>query len=78
MQLDFQTPNSRTVGWIDSYFQFFNSQTEREAEIIADRNYDRNYDGWDKQPQSNINSAFYEFKAAMIEFNISEEDINNQ
>ena len=78
MTLDFQTPNKKTLGWIDTYFQYHSSSTEREAERIASRNYDNNFDGWDEQPDSNIASAFYEFKSAMIRFNISEEDIKNQ
>jgi hypothetical protein len=78
MKLDFTTPNKSTLGWIDAYFQYHNSQTEKEAERIAGRNYRGCYDGWDKQPDANVAAAFYEFKSAMIRFNISEEDINNQ
>ena len=78
MKLDFNTPNKSTLGWIDTYFQYHNSKTAMEAERIASRNYDNNYDGWDEQPMSNVKSAFSEFKSAMIEFGITEDDINNQ
>lgn len=79
MNLDFTTPNSQAVEWIDAYFQFHDDEkVQRTAERIAGRNYDGSYDGWDQQPQSNIRGAFYDFMSAMNSFGITEEDINNQ
>lgn len=79
MNLDFTTPNSETVGWIDTYFQFHDDEKiQRAAERIAGNNYNGNYDGWDEQPESNIRGAFYDFISAMERFGITEDEIYNQ
>ena len=79
MILDFITPNPSTVSWIDTYCQYHDNRGITKAgEIIADNNYNSGFDGWYDQPSKNIESAFYEFKALMVKFEISEDDINNQ
>jgi len=79
MNLDFTTPNSKTVGWIDAYFQFHDDEkVQRAAERIAGNNYNSNYDGWDEQPYTNIGGAFDDFISAMERFGITEDEINNQ
>jgi len=79
MTLDFTTPNIKTVVWIDTYFQFHDSErVQREADRIASRNYDNNYDGWDEQPASNVRGAYYDFLSAMNRFGITQDEIENQ